>query len=97
MPGRSTKRKRFSAWVSVPSARVTVLPGQLPVCCRRPVSALKTVDFPVYDRMSGSDAYLHTLGPLELPAKGSRAGLDTSEPRSALVEAITGINDIKSA
>ena len=30
-----------------PSARVTVLPGQLPVCCRSPVSALNTVLLPM--------------------------------------------------
>ena len=29
-----------------PSARVTVLPGQLPVCCRSPVRELKSVDLP---------------------------------------------------
>ena len=57
----------------------------------------RPVDFPVYDRMSGSDAYLHTLGPLVLPAKGSRAGLHTSDPRSALIEAITGVKEIKTA
>lgn len=32
------------------------------------------VDFPVYDRASGADAYLHSLGPLEMPRQGSRAG-----------------------
>ncbi|MGY9047586.1 hypothetical protein P775_24065 [Puniceibacterium antarcticum] len=32
-------------------------------------------DFPVYDRASGSDAYLYTLGPLEMQGQGSRAGL----------------------
>ena len=35
----------------------------------------RPVDFPVYDRASGADAYLQTLGPLEMPARGSRAGL----------------------
>jgi predicted amidohydrolase len=37
-------------------------------------------DFPVYDRNSGSDAYLHTLGPLEMPKQGDRAGLDEPAP-----------------
>ena len=32
-------------------------------------------DFPVYDRAAGADAYLHTLGPLEMPQKGSRTGI----------------------
>ncbi|MEZ5912162.1 MAG: carbon-nitrogen hydrolase family protein [Paracoccaceae bacterium] len=31
--------------------------------------------FFVYDRASGADAWLHTLGPLEMPHKGSRAGM----------------------
>ncbi|MGV8985952.1 MAG: carbon-nitrogen hydrolase family protein [Cypionkella sp.] len=35
----------------------------------------RPADFSVYDRNSGTDAYLKSLGPLELPAKGSRAGL----------------------
>ena len=35
----------------------------------------RSVDFSVYDRNSGSDAYLGTLGPLEIPRQGSRAGL----------------------
>ncbi len=44
----------------------------------------RDADFPVYDRASGTDAYLHTLGPLQLPAKGSRAGTDGLDPRTAL-------------
>ncbi|MEM7507799.1 MAG: carbon-nitrogen hydrolase family protein [Pseudomonadota bacterium] len=40
----------------------------------------RPADFPVYDRASGTDAYLHTLGPLEVPAQGSLAGLELSEP-----------------
>ncbi len=36
----------------------------------------REVEFPVYDRASGADAYLHTLGPLETPTQGSRAGLN---------------------
>ena len=40
----------------------------------------RSTDFPVYDRMSRSDAYLHTLGPLEVPRQGSGAGLDACGP-----------------
>ena len=32
-------------------------------------------DFSVYDRTSGTDAYLQSLGPLEIPRQGSSAGL----------------------
>jgi deaminated glutathione amidase len=39
----------------------------------------RPVDFPIYDRASGADAYLHALGPLEMPTRGSRAGLDVGE------------------
>ncbi len=35
----------------------------------------RSADFSVYDRNSGTDAYLHGLGPLEIPKQGSRAGL----------------------
>lgn len=35
----------------------------------------RSVDFSVYDRTSGTDAYLHGLGPLEIPRQGSRAGM----------------------
>lgn len=49
------------------------------------------VDFPVYDRNSGADAYLQQLGPLKTPSQGSAAGLETAEPRSML--AITGLPD----
>ncbi|MEM6371328.1 MAG: carbon-nitrogen hydrolase family protein [Pseudomonadota bacterium] len=52
-------------------------------------------DFPVYDRSSGTDAYLHTLGPLETPQKGSRAGVDVADPCSALEgEAAAGAQPI---
>lgn len=43
----------------------------------------RSVDFPVYDRTSGTDAFLHTLGPLELPRQGSRAGLHVDVPAEA--------------
>lgn len=41
----------------------------------------RSVDFPVYDRTSGSDAYLHTLGTLAVPQQGTRAGLSTWDLR----------------
>jgi predicted amidohydrolase len=44
----------------------------------------RSADFPVYDRASGADAYLQTLGPLQTPAKGSTAGMATAEPRTLL-------------
>jgi predicted amidohydrolase len=44
----------------------------------------REVEFTVYDRASGVDAYLSTLGPLETPAQGSQAGLKTTDPRTAL-------------
>ena len=40
----------------------------------------RKVDFTVYERTSGVDAYLHTLGPLTMPGRGERAGL----PRDAV-------------
>ncbi|SHJ76564.1 Predicted amidohydrolase [Palleronia salina] len=44
----------------------------------------RAADFSVYDRTSGTDAYLSTLGPLETPGQGSRAGVDMADPRTAL-------------
>ncbi|MCK8464068.1 carbon-nitrogen hydrolase family protein [Aliiroseovarius sp. S1339] len=40
----------------------------------------RSVDFSVYDRDSGTDSYLKTLGPLETPSQGSRAGLHVDVP-----------------
>lgn len=40
----------------------------------------RSTDFSVYDRASGTDAYLKTLGALEVPRKGTTAGLDTMAP-----------------
>lgn len=40
----------------------------------------RSVDFSVYDRNSGTDAFLHGLGPLEIPKQGSRAGLHMDVP-----------------
>lgn len=44
----------------------------------------REAEFSVYDRASGTDAYLHTLGPLAMPQKGSRLGVHADNPRSAL-------------
>lgn len=46
----------------------------------------RPADFSVYDRTSGAGAYLNTLGPLAMPAQGSRAGLGAADPRSVLQE-----------
>ena len=46
----------------------------------------READFPIYDRESGSDTYLHTLGPLQTPQQGSRAGVGVSDPRTALAD-----------
>lgn len=40
----------------------------------------RSTDFSVYDRNSGADAYLKTLGPLEMQGQGSRAGLQVDMP-----------------
>lgn len=40
----------------------------------------RDVDFAVYDRASGVDSYLHSLGELSMPKQGSRAGLDAPPP-----------------
>jgi predicted amidohydrolase len=44
----------------------------------------REVDFTVYDRASGVDAFLNTLGPLETPGQGAPAGLRSIDPRAAL-------------
>lgn len=49
----------------------------------------REVDFPVYDRSTGTDAWLHTLGPLRMPDKGGRAGLDAPAPGEALPRPVT--------
>ena len=46
----------------------------------------RAVDFSVYDRASGTDEFLHTLGPLEIPQQGSRAGLHVDVPANAEAE-----------
>jgi hypothetical protein len=44
----------------------------------------RDAEFSVYDRDSGVDRYLHTLGPLQTPGQGSSAGLKATDPRTAL-------------
>ena len=44
----------------------------------------REAEFSVYDRASGTDAYLHTLGPLATPWQGSPAGVNVQDPRTAL-------------
>ncbi len=43
----------------------------------------RDVEFDVYDRTSGSDAYLHGLGPLEMPTKGTPHRSAIPDPRAA--------------
>ena len=44
----------------------------------------REAEFPVYDRTTGADSYLHTLGPLEIPKQGTKSGVDGTDPRTAL-------------
>jgi predicted amidohydrolase len=44
----------------------------------------RDVDFSVYDRSSGVDSYLNTLGPLETPRQRSARGINAGDPRTAL-------------
>ncbi|MEM9010386.1 MAG: carbon-nitrogen hydrolase family protein [Pseudomonadota bacterium] len=44
----------------------------------------REAEFSVYDRTSGADAYLNTLGPLETPKQRSGRGLNAADPRTAL-------------
>ncbi|WP_461496317.1 carbon-nitrogen hydrolase family protein, partial [Pyruvatibacter sp.] len=46
----------------------------------------RSVDFSVYDRNSGTDSYLKTLGPLEIPQQGTRAGLHVDVPAEKVQE-----------
>jgi predicted amidohydrolase len=43
----------------------------------------RSAEFPVYDRASGGDAFLHTLGPLEIQRQGTAAGVAVGDPRLA--------------
>lgn len=47
----------------------------------------RSTDFSIYDRTSGTDAYLSTLGPLEVPHQGTRAGLHVDVPAQRVPEA----------
>lgn len=49
----------------------------------------RSVDFPAYDRASGADAYLHSLGPLETPKQGSNAGLHSGAHRLHAVSQVS--------
>jgi predicted amidohydrolase len=59
----------------------------------------RPVDFAVYDRGAGLDGYLSALGPLEMPVRGSGAGLDATAsplvaaPLAALGETGAGPNE----
>ncbi|MFZ3581152.1 carbon-nitrogen hydrolase family protein [Loktanella sp. DJP18] len=46
----------------------------------------RDVDFSVYDRASGVDSFLNTLGPLEIPTQGTRAGLHVEVPAEAEIQ-----------
>ncbi|MGJ8627118.1 MAG: carbon-nitrogen hydrolase family protein [Sulfitobacter sp.] len=46
----------------------------------------RSTDFSVYDRASGTDDYLKTLGPLEIPHQGTRAGLHVDVPSQLIPE-----------
>ncbi len=48
----------------------------------------RAAEFPIYDRASGSDAYLQTLGPLEVPHQGTSAGLHATSPHQAMDETV---------
>ncbi|SEW18846.1 Predicted amidohydrolase [Cognatiyoonia koreensis] len=48
----------------------------------------REAEFSVYDRQSGVDSYLKTLGPLETPKKGSMAGVGVTDPRTALAQEV---------
>ncbi|MAM25219.1 MAG: carbon-nitrogen hydrolase family protein [Rhodobacteraceae bacterium] len=47
----------------------------------------RPIDFSVYDRNSGADAFLKTLGPLAVPHQGTRAGLHVDVPAQSVPEA----------
>lgn len=46
----------------------------------------RPTDFSVYDRSSGADSYLKTLGPLEIPQQGNRSGLHVDVPARRVPE-----------
>ncbi|HUF88325.1 MAG TPA: carbon-nitrogen hydrolase family protein [Thermohalobaculum sp.] len=50
----------------------------------------RAVEFPVYDPASGADAYLHGLGPLEMPKQGTQAGVAAAGHPRAVPEPDAG-------
>jgi len=52
----------------------------------------RSVDFPVYDRASGADAFLHTLGALEIQKQGASTGLGAADPRLDVTETADAYN-----
>ncbi len=54
----------------------------------------RSVEFPIYDRSSAAGVYLNTLGPLSMPEKGTRAGLDVAPPGEALNQADTKLQGV---
>lgn len=50
----------------------------------------RPVDFSVYDRASGTDAYLHQLGRLEKAHQGSMAGVDFDPRELGVFDTVTG-------
>ena len=55
----------------------------------------RSAEFSVYDRESGADASLKTLGPLEMPRQGSRAGLEKSVAGSDRIAHAGGNIDVQ--
>ncbi len=53
----------------------------------------REVDFTVYDRASGVDRFLHTLGPLRVPDRGGRDGLAAGPPAERLARASPAPHD----
>jgi len=44
----------------------------------------RNIEFPIYDKNSQSGEYLDTLGPLEMPQRGTQAGLNVLSPVDAI-------------
>ncbi|MEO9778215.1 MAG: carbon-nitrogen hydrolase family protein [Sedimentitalea sp.] len=53
----------------------------------------RSTDFSVYDRNSGTDSYLKTLGPLEMQTQGTRAGLHVDVPTEPVPNGLGGETD----
>lgn len=54
----------------------------------------RAVDFPVYDRRSGADAYLHSLGPLAMPVRpGAPAAVAHQHPTVAGTAGTMDVDD----